>query len=110
MLCLFLKLRWRRQLLELVSSAIDSLRHVAEFHRFRRIVADAARRAQKNHGGGNFFRQYHGVVASPAHHPVWLASRFADGLFYLAYEKWIHGYSPLVHPHLSLAPQTPTSG
>ena len=71
--------------MEKVQSAIDRLSHILDVNRFRGIVADTARRAQENQGGGNPSCQYHGVMSGAAHHPVRIASRSGDGLLHLAH-------------------------
>jgi len=62
-------------------AAFDCLLDVFKGNRFGGVVADAAGRPQKDHGGGNSFGEDHGIVTSAARHAVRLASGLADCLF-----------------------------
>src|SRR5258705_11947238 len=73
-------------------SAIESPRDVVEMHRFRRIVADAPRRSQKNHRRGNFFREDHGIMSRARRHAMVISICVLNGKFDLLHYKSIHSY------------------
>src|SRR2546427_13217982 len=87
-------------------SAIEGFFDVPELNRFRRIVTDAARCAQKNHCDGNFFREDHGIVARTAGHPVRLTTSASNGLFDLIGQELIHGDRSLVEKRSPLQGST----
>jgi hypothetical protein len=78
-----------------MQSAFKSFGYVFYLDRFRRIVANSAGRPQKNHGGGDFFGEDHGVVAGAAGQTMRLAARAADSFLGLLDEKRVHRYGAL---------------
>src|SRR6266705_7037767 len=91
-------------------SAIEGFFDVPELNRLRRIVTDAARCAQKNHCGRNFFREDHGIVASTAGHPVRLATSPSNGLFDLIGQELVHGDRSLIEKRSPLQGSTARGG
>ncbi len=69
-------------------------------------MADPARSSQKNHGGGNFLGQNHGIVARAAHHAMRLAASLPDRLFDFIDEERIHRHCRLTQENLLAHGQT----
>jgi hypothetical protein len=75
--------------------ALERLRDIIEMHGFRRIVADAPWRSQKNHCRWDFFSEDHSIMSCAARHAMWLASCFMSGMLNLFRQEWIHGHGIL---------------
>src|SRR5215471_4885547 len=62
--------KMRLPLFEKMHSGVERRRHISNQHIFVRMMTDAAGRAQKQHGCGNFRGENHGVVSRAAGHVV----------------------------------------
>jgi hypothetical protein len=78
-----------------MESAIERFPDVVEMDGFGGIMTDAAGGSQKDHGGGSFFGEDHGVVAGAAGQTMRLAARAADSFLDLIDEVGIHGHRAL---------------
>ena len=65
-------------------------------------MTDTAGSSQKDHRGGNLFRQNHGIVTRAANHAMCFATRLLRGLLDLIRQKWIHGNRRLFQQYFSL--------
>src|SRR5262247_3695275 len=79
-----------------MTTAVQSASDVLKQDRFGRIVTDAARASQKDHGCGNARGEDHGVVACSARHAMRRASGGTDCRLDLPHKKRIHSDSRLV--------------
>ena len=83
-------------MLEQVKTALKRFDDVSGFYRLGGIVADPSGSSQKNHGGGNFFRQNHGIMSGAAHHAVRFTPGFSDRLFNFIDQKRAHRHRLLI--------------
>src|SRR5215510_5916517 len=60
----------RLPLFQEVHAGVECGGHVLDADVFVRMMADAARRAEEEHDGGNFGRENHGIVSGAAGHAV----------------------------------------
>ena len=64
-------------------------------------MADPALSSQKNHGGGNFLGENHGIMSGATHHVMRFTSSFTDRQSDFTDKKRIHCHGPLTQKDIT---------